>query len=304
VPAPYLDCLREAEATAVLVSPGEPAGPEELLEPFDGLLLIGGGDVDPARYGQERSQHVYGVEPDRDELEIALLHAADRMRVPTLCICRGMQVMNVAFGGTLHQHLPEVPGLMQHGQPVEGTQTMHAVTPSPASRLSAVTKSGPLRCSSHHHQGVDRLGDGLAVTGVGDDGLVEAIERIVEPPVAETDPWMLGVQWHPEDTSGDDPAQRSLFQALALLARLRGSRARPRGRGGRSRAYEISEPDPAWPRRFEAEASTIRESLGGLATRIDHVGSTSVPGVPAKDVVDIQVSVASMVPRAAYVERG
>ena len=80
-------------------APGEEGTPEELLEPFDALLLVGGGDVDPARYGAEPGEHLYGIEPDRDEFEIALLRTADRLAVPTLCICRGMQVMNVAFGG-------------------------------------------------------------------------------------------------------------------------------------------------------------------------------------------------------------
>ena len=112
--------------------PGEEGTPEEILDDFDGLLLVGGGDIDPARYGGGSNEHLYGIEPDRDEFEIRLLRAADRISIPTLCICRGMQVMNVAFGGTLHQHLPDVPGLIQHGVPVEGTQTIHDVTPNPA----------------------------------------------------------------------------------------------------------------------------------------------------------------------------
>ena len=114
VPAPYIEALRRAGARTAIVSPGEPGEPEEILEPFDGLMLVGGGDVDPARYGAEPdTTHNYGVEPDRDAFEIELLLAAERMRVPALCICRGMQVMNVAYGGTLHQHLPDMPGLLR-----------------------------------------------------------------------------------------------------------------------------------------------------------------------------------------------
>ena len=166
VPAPYLEALRRAGARTAIISPGEPGAPEELLEPFHGLLLVGGGDVDPARYGAAPdTAHNYGVEPDRDTFEIDLVRAADRMHLPTLCICRGMQILNVAFGGTLHQHLPDRPGLMEHGVPVDDTTTTHPVTPVPGTSLSAATKSGDLTCSSHHHQGVDQVGEGFVVRG-------------------------------------------------------------------------------------------------------------------------------------------
>jgi len=133
----------------------------------------------------------------------------------------------VAFGGTLHGHLPDLPDLIEHGVPIEGSQTIHRVSAEPGSRLAAVTKSGPLACASHHHQGIDRLGDGLAVTGRTDDGLVEAIERIVPDQEDVNAPWMLGVQWHPEETAGRDPAQQAMFDGLTLLARVRGARAKP-----------------------------------------------------------------------------
>jgi putative glutamine amidotransferase len=238
VPGPYLDRLRHAGCRTAIVSPGEPVSAEEVLDPFDGLLLVGGGDVDPRRYGQEPGGDVYGIEPDRDAFEIDLLHAADAMGIPTLCICRGAQVMNVAFGGTLRQHLPGIPGLLEHGVPVEDTHTLHEVRPHPRSRLLATTGAETLTCSSHHHQGIDRVGDGLRATGWSEDGLVEAIER---EPVGDREDrpyeggWMLGVQWHPEDTAERDPAQQQLFDSLANLARLRGSRARTGVRPGRTR---------------------------------------------------------------------
>jgi putative glutamine amidotransferase len=301
VPAPYVDALRRAGARTAIIPPGEE--PEGLLEKFDGLLLVGGGDVEPERYGGDRdATHVYGVEPDRDALEIELLHAADRAAVPTLCVCRGMQVMNVAFGGTLHPHLPDVEGLIEHGVPVENATTMHDVVPEPGSRLSAMTKSGPLSCASHHHQGVDRVGDGLAVTGRSDDGLVEAIERIVADQHDDNQTWMVGVQWHPEETAQTDPAQQSLFDALVLIARILGSKAKPGEREGRGRAYAIHDPDPAWPATFDDEAARIVGALPAeLVARIDHVGSTAVPGLGAKPIVDIQLSLRAMVPRTAYV---
>ncbi len=302
VPKPYLDALRRADARTAILAPGEQGAPEEILEPFDGLLLVGGGDVDPRRYGTEPGDHLYGVEPDRDEFEIALLKAADELAVPTLCICRGMQVMNVAFGGTLHGHLPDHPDLVEHGVPLEGTQTIHDVTPEPESRLAAVTKSGPLASASHHHQGVDRLGEGLGVTGRSPDGLIEAIERIVPDPHDMRAAWMLGVQWHPEETADRDPAQQSLFEALSLLSRLRGASAKPGYAEGRTRPYVIRPYDPAWPARYEAEANRIRAGLGEQAVRVEHVGSTSVPGLAAKPTIDIQLSVPSMAPRSAYTD--
>ena len=302
VPKLYLDALRRAGARTAILSPGEEGTPEEILEPFDGLLLVGGGDIDPARYGGGSNDHLYGIEPDRDAFEIELVRAADRLALPTLCICRGMQVMNVAFGGSLHQHLPDVPGLIQHGVPIEGTLTIHQVDPAPGSRLAAVTKAGSLASASHHHQGIDRLADGLVATGRTEDGLIEAIERIVPDQQDTRATWMVGVQWHPEETAEHDPAQQSLFDALFLLARVRGARAKPGEREGRSRSFVIAPYDPAWPGLFEEESARIEAALGDQVTRVEHVGSTAVPGLGAKPVVDIQVSVRSMVPRTAYTD--
>jgi len=219
VPGPYIEALRRAGARTAIISPGEAAEAAEVLEPFDGLVLVGGGDVDPTRYGATAGPDVYGVDHERDEFEIQLLLAADSMRIPVLCICRGMQVMNVAYGGTLYQHLPDIPGMLEHGVPVANTQSAHEVAAAADSRLLGTTGVLKLNCSSHHHQGIDRLGDGLVATGTSSDGLVEAIERDVADP--ERDTWMLGVQWHPEDTAETDPAQRSLFEGLVNVARFR-----------------------------------------------------------------------------------
>jgi putative glutamine amidotransferase len=213
VPAPYLDALRRAGARTAIVAPGEMVDPAELLEPFDGLVLVGGGDVDPMRYGAERGAHNYGVDPERDAFEIALVHAADRAAMPTLCICRGAQVLNVAFGGTLHQHLPEIDGLLEHGVPLEGTSSMHDVEAAHETKLGGATTTPTLRCSSHHHQGIATVGTGLTVAGRSSDGLVEAIER----DMTEAG-WVVGVQWHPEETAATDPSQQALFDTLVRLA--------------------------------------------------------------------------------------
>jgi GrpB-like predicted nucleotidyltransferase (UPF0157 family) len=184
--------------------------------------------------------------------------------------------------------------------PLADTISTHDVKAAPGSRLLATTGVDVVSCSSHHHQGVDRVGERLVATGWSEDGLVEAIELRVKDPYADT--WMLGVQWHPEDTASDDRAQQALFDGLALLAHWRGSRAKPGETQGRGREYGIVQYDAAWPTMFETEAAAIRDALGDLAVRIEHVGSTSVPGLDAKPVIDIQVSVASITPRASFVD--
>lgn len=211
VPENYVDAVRRAGGRPALVLPGDDTPPEELLKPFDALLLVGGGDVDPARYGQEPHATIYGLEPDRDDLETELLHAADRTGLPTLAICRGMQVMNVAFGGTLIQHLPDHDAYLLHGTPSGRDHLAHDVKAAPGSRLAEAAGEEVLTCSTHHHQGVAHVGEGLSPTGWSEDGLVEAVER--------DGGWMLGIQWHPEDTASEDPRQQALFDALVGQAR-------------------------------------------------------------------------------------
>ena len=212
VPAGYVDAIRRAGGHATLVLSGDARTPTELLARSHALLLVGGGDVEPWRYGQEPHETLAGTEPDRDALEVDLLLEAARLDVPTLCICRGMQVMNVAFGGTLLQHLPDDHRLEAHGATGGSGRVVHEVTTAPGSRVAEATGGLPLWGSSHHHQGVDRLGLGLIATGWTADGLIEVIER---PESA----WFLGVQWHPEDTATEDPAQQGLFEAFIEAAR-------------------------------------------------------------------------------------
>lgn len=213
VPAPYVERMRAAGARTAILAPGEPGDPAEILAPFDALLLVGGGDVDPARYGAEPGDTLYGVEPDRDAFEIDLVREAVRAGLPTLCICRGMQVLNVAFGGTLHQHLPGMTGLLAHGVPLDGTESLHDVEVEDGTLLRSATGARSLACSSHHHQGVNRVGDDLRVSGRSADGLAEALE-----PADGAAGWALAVQWHPEDTAGRDPAQQGLFDELVRRA--------------------------------------------------------------------------------------
>lgn len=209
VPSTYVDALRRAGALPLLLTcPDE--DPEAVLSLVDGLLLMGGGDVEPSRYGSKDRPELYGVEPARDAFEATLLRAAARDGVPTLAVCRGIQILNVAFGGSLHPHLPDVEGVGVHGEPLSGDPVMHVVKLEHGSRVATATGADLVSSSSHHHQGIDRLGEGLTATGWSEDGLVEAVEREAE--------WIVGVQWHPEETAGADPAQQGLFDALVRQA--------------------------------------------------------------------------------------
>jgi putative glutamine amidotransferase len=210
VPESYVDAVRRGGGRATLLLPGDDRSPAEILDRSDGLLLVGGGDVEPSRYGAEPSSTMYGLEPDRDAFEVALLHEADARGLPTLCVCRGLQVLNVAFGGTLIQHLPDDPRFMAHGTPSGEEDLRHDVKLEPGSKLALAVGTDVVTCSSHHHQGLERLGEGLRATGWSEDGLVEAAER--------EDGWLVGVQWHPEDTAETDPAQQSLFDELIRRA--------------------------------------------------------------------------------------
>jgi putative glutamine amidotransferase len=212
VPERYVDAIRRAGARSLILAPGDVWTAED-LERFDAVLLLGGGDVDPARYGGGAHEQVYGVEPDRDALELALVGDVLAAGLPFLAICRGLQVLNVALGGTLHPHVPDLPGDIDHGVPGGGSATVHDVRLVPGSRVAAATGRTELSSSSHHHQAVRDLGGGLNAVGWTEDGLVEAVEH--------DDGWVVGVQWHPEHTAADDPAQQGLFDALAEQARRR-----------------------------------------------------------------------------------
>ena len=215
LPATYVEAVARAGGHPVLLSALDPGPAKELLEPFDALVLAGGGDIDPAAYGQEPAAEVYGVDPDRDRLEMDLLAEAMRNGKPALCICRGMQVANVALGGTLVQHLPDVPEMGEHGVPLGGG-TVHEIRVAGGSMLAEALGGAVATATCHHHQGVDRLGEHLVASGWSADGLVEGLELN-----DQGTGWLLGVQWHPEETAAGDPAQQALFGALVAEAAAR-----------------------------------------------------------------------------------
>ena len=211
-PRGYLDSITRAGAWPALIDPvGDPSG---LLDRFDALVLTGGADLDPATYGQEPHEKTYGVSRRVDEFELALARDAVARELPTLAICRGLQVHNIALGGTLDQHIPEYPGVEPHGRPVEpnGGRTQ-AVTVDAGTLLAKVMGTNRPVVTCHHHQAVAKTGVGLQVVAQADDGIVEALELV------DAGGWLLAVQWHPEDTAATDPANQRLFDALVAETR-------------------------------------------------------------------------------------
>lgn len=177
----------------------------ELLERADGLVLHGGGDVDPRRYGQTpAADELYGIVPDHDEVELAIVSAAVEANRPVLAICRGLQVLNVALGGTLRQDI----GTDEHWH------GFHEIRLDPTSLLASVVGADRVHhCHCVHHQAIDDVAPSLRVVGHDlSDGLTHAVESTEAR-------WVLGVQWHPEDTALDDAQQQLLFDALVVEAR-------------------------------------------------------------------------------------
>jgi putative glutamine amidotransferase len=213
LPRSYVDAVHRAGAMALLLAPDPAlvADPDEVLDRVDGLMLAGGADVGPATYGAAPHPLTIGSVPERDAFEIALVRRALERDLPLLGICRGMQVMNVAAGGTLHQHLPELLGHEHHRRVLGSFEGADHDVRLQSGSLAARAAGEELHATkSHHHQGVDRVGEGLVVTGwaVIDD-LPEALER-------PANRFALGVQWHPE---ADETSR--LIAALVEEARAR-----------------------------------------------------------------------------------
>lgn len=206
---PYVDAVAAAGGVPLLLPVLDPGRAATVVEGLDGLLLSGGGDVDPAWYGCVASPHVRKVQAERDGWEMALLRAALARGLPVLGICRGAQLLNVAAGGSLVQHLPDVSDLA-HCVDDRCNEEVHDVRIEAGSRLHTVVGSDGFGVNSLHHQAVSRLGHGLVAVAWADDGTVEAIEGIT--PVR-----MLGVQWHPELLT-DRPGHRALFEWLCAEA--------------------------------------------------------------------------------------
>jgi putative glutamine amidotransferase len=204
IPLAYVEAIERAGGRALVVPPSED-GIDETLDALDGVLFSGGSDIDPAAYGHEAHPETTGTRADRDAAELALLTAALERDMPVLAVCRGSQVLNVALGGDLVQHLPEVVGDEKHKH-TPGVFADHDVTVEGGTRLASLLGDrAPVK--SHHHQGFGKLGAGLRTVAWAEDGTPEALE-------SSDRRFTLGVLWHPEE--GEDAA---LFEALVEEAR-------------------------------------------------------------------------------------
>lgn len=210
LPSEYVAAVERAGAVPVLIPP-LPDHAQRYLELVDGIVLAGGGDLDPAHYGGQRPDTLYSIDAGRDALELELARRIVERRLPTLAICRGMQVLNVALGGTLIEHLPAVVGedVLHRAPPREPTP--HAVRLKAGSRLAAVAGATEFAAMSWHHQAIRKAAPGLEVVATAPDGTIEAVEL-------KDSPWLIAVQWHPELTAAKDPAQQRLFDALVAAS--------------------------------------------------------------------------------------
>jgi putative glutamine amidotransferase len=208
LPVTYSDVIQGAGGVALLLPPGGrdlAATAEAALDGLHGVLIAGGADIDPARYGAVRDLHTGAARPDRDGWELALARAALHRGLPVLGVCRGLQVLNVALGGSLVQHLPDQVGSDAHC-PVHSRHGRHGVRVAATSRLGAIIGESA-DVATHHHQAIDTLAGELVPTAWSDDGVIEAAEL----PAAT---WVLGVQWHPE-VHDHDPLFTAFVTACA-----------------------------------------------------------------------------------------
>jgi putative glutamine amidotransferase len=213
----YLRAVQDAGGIPILLAPHLAADVVAALwQRLDGLLLTGGGDIDPATFRQPRHPKVDDVSPARDALELGLTRRAVDDGVPLFAICRGIQVLNVALGGTLVQDLPsQRPSPIVHSQREPREQPTHAVkVMGEGTRLGRILGALEIAANSMHHQAIDRLGEGLREVAWAPDGVIEGVELSGER-------FVVGVQWHPEELVGHDRAARNLFAALVHAARDR-----------------------------------------------------------------------------------
>jgi putative glutamine amidotransferase len=211
LPTLYVDAVRRAGGVPLLLPPGGDDWPSWLAL-IDGLIVSGGGDIDPATYdGQVDHPAIAGVDLDRDASEIALVRqVTGAQAMPTLCICRGMQILNVALGGTLVEHIPDVRDEDIH-RAEDGSWALQTVEVAPESLLAEVMGATRVTTHSGHHQAVRDIGQGLVVVARAADGLPEAL-------ALPGHPWLVAVQWHPEMSAAAELSQQRIFDGLVTAA--------------------------------------------------------------------------------------
>ncbi len=229
LPVPYARAVEEAGGTAKIFSAFNLVPTETLPEGLDvelgvdpddatpldgavGLLLPGGGDIDPTWYGRRPHPKTKNVSHVRDRFELTLLDRALRENVPVLAICHGMQLLNVQMGGTLDQHLADRPGCLEHDAGSPTRTAVHDVKIEPGSVLEEIFGTQRLAVNSSHHQGLDDVAEPLEELAWADDGVLEGV-------VSRDHRWVVGVQWHPEAMAFDDPNQMKLFEAFVAATR-------------------------------------------------------------------------------------
>jgi putative glutamine amidotransferase len=214
IPAVYIDAVRRAGGIPILLPPGEPDW-QESLQHVAGVVVIGGSDIHPDNYNGN-AQHpqltVHDTERDASEIEL-VQYVVAQQNWPVLCICRGMQVLNVALGGTMTEHIPDNLERDIHRGP-DGGWTVQPVQVNPESLLAAVMGTTEVATYSGHHQAVKTVAPGLEVVAHAPDGIIEALAM-------PDHPWLIAVQWHPEVSAGSDPTQQALFDAFVSAARQR-----------------------------------------------------------------------------------
>jgi putative glutamine amidotransferase len=210
----YTDSIRHGGGIPVILVPVDADEIDDVLDRVDGLLFTGGGDISPASYGAEPEESVRGINVERDTFEFELVQKARERKMPVMGICRGMQVINVALGGTLIQDLPSHTGVHDHDVAGEGVYVPHLqARVEDGTRLSTVVGAGLHSINSIHHQAVDKLGEGLSIVASAIDGTVEAIDH------ADPEWPFIAVQWHPEFLAmRDDGTSHDLFAALVVDA--------------------------------------------------------------------------------------
>ncbi len=213
-PSQYVDAVRRAGGIPFLIPPGGDDW-DAILALVDGVIITGGTDIDPTEYqGNVDHPNLWPADKERDQADISFAkHLVDEKETPLLCICRGIQVLNVATGGTLHEHMLDFIEEDIHRNS-EGLWAMQDVSVEPDSLVANIMGRTQVNTTSGHHQSLKDIGDGLRVVGTAPDGIVEAVEM-------PDHPWLVAVQWHPEVTAAKDETQQALFDELVEQAKVR-----------------------------------------------------------------------------------